>query len=210
MEWYYAKDGKQEGPVSAAQLRHLASAGKLDPTDMVFKIGSKDWVEASTISGLFGGKSSSVAASSASSAATASGFEFGSDGEKGAAVSARRKPARDRVEVEEDEDAPLSKGPSGGSFMDLLMFRRMIAPWVIMVLFWVGVLGSVVGGLIIIGSGFMSGNVMGVLLGLVGGLIYMPVGILFVRLYCELMIVIFRMNETLTDIKNVLERQRTA
>ena len=204
MEWYYAKDGKQEGPVSAAQLRQLASAGKLDPTDMVFKIGTKDWVEASTVSGLF-------AAGAAPPATAPASFAFGGEGEKIVTSPARRKShPRDRAEVEEkgDEDAPPSRSTrkSSSSMGDVIMFRRMVAPWVIMVLFWLGVAGAVLVGLIILVMG-MLGKGIGMAEALVG-LISIPINILLVRLYCELMIVIFRMNETLTDIKNSLERPR--
>ena len=115
---------------------------------------------------------------------------------------------RSRVEVEEEADAPRSspKGLGTGAIMDLLMFRRMVAPWVIMVLFWLGVAGAVLIGLIILVMG-MLGKGIGMAEALVG-LISIPINILLVRLYCELMIVIFRMNETLTDIKNSLERPR--
>ena len=34
-----------------------------------------------------------------------------------------------------------------------------------------------------------------------------PFYVFLIRIYCELLIVIFRMNDTLTDIKNAVERQ---
>ena len=52
-EWYYMLDGEQRGPVSAAELKHLAAAGKLRPDDKVRKGGMDRWVTASQINGLF-------------------------------------------------------------------------------------------------------------------------------------------------------------
>src|SRR6516225_4826640 len=38
-QWYYGRGGKQYGPVSAAELKQMASGGHLSPTDMVRKEG---------------------------------------------------------------------------------------------------------------------------------------------------------------------------
>jgi hypothetical protein len=49
-QWYYAKDSKQRlGPFTTEQLRQLASAGALQPTDMVLKEGAQRWVQASSV-----------------------------------------------------------------------------------------------------------------------------------------------------------------
>ena len=32
VEWYYARENKQTGPVSAVELKRLANAGELGPT----------------------------------------------------------------------------------------------------------------------------------------------------------------------------------
>ena len=212
MEWYYAKDGKPEGPVSAAQLKQLAASGQLEPTDMVFKVGTKDWAPASSVAGLFptgSGRSSAPAAPPTVEAPASFAFDEG----KGAAPPARRKSSRDRVEIDDDDREPRARSArrGKGSFGDLLMFRRMIAPWVIMVIFWLGCLGYTGFGLFMIVMGIIGGTrggVLPMLIGVGGGLLIIPAGILVVRLYCEMMIVVFRMNETLTDIKEVLERQR--
>lgn len=56
-EWYYTKDRKGKfGPVSAVELRTLLESGSLQPTDMVWKQGMKEWVPVSAIEDvLFGG-----------------------------------------------------------------------------------------------------------------------------------------------------------
>lgn len=52
-EWHYAKDGQQFGPISAAELKRLASTGELTATDLVWKDGMADWKKAASIKGLF-------------------------------------------------------------------------------------------------------------------------------------------------------------
>ena len=52
-QWFYSKNGQQQGPVSPEQLKQLAAAGKLQPTDLVWKEGMSQWVAASSIKGLF-------------------------------------------------------------------------------------------------------------------------------------------------------------
>jgi hypothetical protein len=55
-EWYYTQNGQQApAPVSSSQLAQLASSGQVQPTDMVWKEGMANWVQASTIKGLFAG-----------------------------------------------------------------------------------------------------------------------------------------------------------
>ncbi len=79
---------------------------------------------------------------------------------------------------------------------DFLAFRRMITPVIIQVLFWMGVVASVVAGVASIAN---RQPVLGLLLIIVGPLV--------VRVYAELLILLFRINETLTDIKNNTERR---
>ena len=53
-EWFYTVNG-QQSPTSAndAQIKQMATAGQLQPTDMVWKDGMPNWVAANTIKGLF-------------------------------------------------------------------------------------------------------------------------------------------------------------
>jgi hypothetical protein len=51
--WYYTSEGKRMEPVTAGELRHLAEAGFLQPTDLVWKEGMANWAAASSIKGLF-------------------------------------------------------------------------------------------------------------------------------------------------------------
>ena len=73
---------------------------------------------------------------------------------------------------------------------DFLRFRKMITPVVIQILFWIGVAASVIFGFYTMFSGsFLSG---------LGMVVLGPVG---VRIWCELLIVIFSINDSLTDIR---------
>ncbi len=78
---------------------------------------------------------------------------------------------------------------------DFLRFRQMLTPVLIEVIFWAGVVVSILTGL-----GFLLKGGLGAVL----GLIYIFIGPLVIRVWCELIIVIFRINETLTDIRNSL------
>ena len=52
-QWFYSKHGQQQGPVSSEQLKQLAASGQLQPTDLVWKDGMGQWVEARKVKGLF-------------------------------------------------------------------------------------------------------------------------------------------------------------
>ncbi len=88
---------------------------------------------------------------------------------------------------------------------DFLAFRKMVTPVIIEILFWMGVIVCIIAGLVMIVMGIKGlGDQMvlkGVLLAILG-----PLG---VRVYCEILIVFFRINETLTEIKHVLEHRST-
>lgn len=51
-EWYYAKDGRQHGPVSARKLKQMADQGVLHAEDLVWKEGMADWAPARDVKGL--------------------------------------------------------------------------------------------------------------------------------------------------------------
>ena len=52
-QWYYSKNGKQQGTVSDEQLKQLAATGNIQPSDLVWKEGMSQWAEARRIKGLF-------------------------------------------------------------------------------------------------------------------------------------------------------------
>ncbi len=79
---------------------------------------------------------------------------------------------------------------------DFLSFRRMLAPWLIISIFWLGTA-------ICVSCGIYDFFKVGIL----KGLAILLFGPLIIRLICESLIVFFRINETLTEIKNKLPRE---
>lgn len=51
--WVYAQNRQKIGPVTIEHLQQRASAGQLQPTDMVLQPGKARWVAASTFNGMF-------------------------------------------------------------------------------------------------------------------------------------------------------------
>ncbi len=53
VEWFYAQGDKQQGPVSAAEVKALADSGRLKPDDLVWREGMDEWIPARRVKGLF-------------------------------------------------------------------------------------------------------------------------------------------------------------
>lgn len=53
MHWHYARHGERHGPITAAQLKELATTGQLTPDDLVWREDMTEWRKASTFKGLF-------------------------------------------------------------------------------------------------------------------------------------------------------------
>lgn len=89
---------------------------------------------------------------------------------------------------------------------DFLAFRTMLTPVIIQIVFWLGAAISVIAGLAYLVSGYSAQYSGGqqVLI----GLLLLFVGPVVVRLYCEVLIIFFRINETLTEIRNVMIEER--
>lgn len=51
-QWYYADQGQRNGPVTEEQIKKLAVTGQIKPSDMVWKQGMTQWIQASQIAGL--------------------------------------------------------------------------------------------------------------------------------------------------------------
>lgn len=74
-EWYYsAGDGVQRGPIDAAGLKRLAAAGRLSPSDLVWREGMTEWAPASKVAGLFAAAAAAPPAKPPSSMGAASDF----------------------------------------------------------------------------------------------------------------------------------------
>ena len=68
MEWYYAKHGEKQGPVSLATLRSMVVTGEVAQTDLVWKKGMADWVPAGQVGEISGVDSEPAATPDASPA----------------------------------------------------------------------------------------------------------------------------------------------
>jgi hypothetical protein len=80
----------------------------------------------------------------------------------------------------------------------LLNFDDMLTPKIITIVYWIALVGVVLSGLFTIFGG--AGNF---LMNLLMGLLIIVFGGLLVRIYCELMIVLFKINE---NIKRLADR----
>jgi hypothetical protein len=111
-----------------------------------------------------------------------------------------------------DEEPAHRTRPSGGSsaFVEFLLFRRMIAPLVIQIIFWVGTVLMLFGGLIMAVLSLTQISQVGAvaLIGTLTGFAYMLFGPIVLRVYCEVLIIFFRMYETMKDVKEGIERLR--
>lgn len=79
---------------------------------------------------------------------------------------------------------------------DFLTFKKMITPIIIQVLFWIAVVVVVIFGFYTM---FATSFFQGLLMVILGPVVY--------RILFEMMIVMFKMNDTLTDIKNNTKKE---
>ncbi len=87
-------------------------------------------------------------------------------------------------------------------FQKFISFDKMITPSIIKIIFWLGVAISIISGLIIIIGGIASpygggGEV-------ISGLLFIIFGPLMTRVYCELLILLFKIHDNLCEIKDKL------
>lgn len=80
---------------------------------------------------------------------------------------------------------------------DIFFFDNMLTPKIITIVYWLMLIGVVVAGLGVMfsaqGGGFFDRFLL--------GLFYIVAGAVGSRIWCELLIVLFKMNEALQDIR---------
>lgn len=91
---------------------------------------------------------------------------------------------------------------------DFLKFKKMMTPIIIPILFWIGTIISVIAGIVFIALGAIDnfgadGGEMVLM-----GFCYLFLGPIVMRVYCEFLIILFSVNDKLTDIKDLLKRQQ--
>ena len=92
---------------------------------------------------------------------------------------------------------------------DYLTFRKMITPAIIQVLFWLGVAASVIVALLVMGTSMAAAirlRSAAPLTGFVFAVIWLIAGPVLTWVWCELIVVFFRMNDTLAEIKANTDR----
>jgi hypothetical protein len=102
-------------------------------------------------------------------------------------------------------------------FVDFLVFRLMIAPYFIQIMFWLAVVGCIgFGGVqVVLGLYTMTtknaftheSNFLIGLLAVFGGLATMVIGPFVARLYAELLILLFRVYDVLQEIRDRLDQR---
>lgn len=89
---------------------------------------------------------------------------------------------------------------------EFLSFRKMITPTIIRFIFWIGAGIAVIVGLIMLFSNLGRYGDGG---SAIVGLLTIVIGPLVVRIACEQIILFFRINETLTEIRNDLQEVKS-
>lgn len=80
---------------------------------------------------------------------------------------------------------------------DVLFFENMLTPKIITLVYWLLLLAAIVGGI-----GSMFGGYEGFTFGkFIMGMVYAVGGALAARIWCELLIVLFKMNDALQEIR---------
>lgn len=87
-------------------------------------------------------------------------------------------------------------------------FDRMITPLLIKLFFWLGVIGIILASFVSIGFGLFSKN--GSLIQVIIGIVMLFLGPIFIRIYCEMLIVFFKMQESLVQIRDYHAQENRA
>jgi len=74
-QWYYHKNGQQQGPFSWEEVYHKAEASAFGPTDLVWAEGMENWTRADQIRGLFSNDPPPASLQAPESTAAPSGYQ---------------------------------------------------------------------------------------------------------------------------------------
>jgi len=138
-------------------------------------------------------------------AATTPANDFSNLGQTGATW-----PGQTGVEpMPEAESEPRSKS-GGGTFMDYILFRRMVTPWIVIFLFYFvtallilsGVIGFVMGILAVRSSILQA--VLLIIGSIFGTLLFMVLW----RIYCEVLMTFFRILDNVRDINEQMRERK--
>ncbi|MDY3553756.1 DUF4282 domain-containing protein [Gemmata sp. JC717] len=121
-----------------------------------------------------------------------------------------KRPVDDDVSDDDAERLPARKAKTKGnqksSLKDFLLFREFIAPLFVKLIFFLAI-GVLV--LVAMGSvafGLIAGKLEMVFGAICSAVIFLPLSLLLVRVYCELVLLGFSLYDRLGEIKNLLEK----
>jgi hypothetical protein len=83
---------------------------------------------------------------------------------------------------------------------DILTFKRFVTPMAIQILFWIGVAVTVILGVTLIASS------RGTAIFVIRGLIWMFVGPIAMRVVCEVLMVLFAMQQRMDEMRDRFDR----
>ena len=89
---------------------------------------------------------------------------------------------------------------------DILAFRRMITPSIIKIVFWIGLIVILVLGIVAIVDGVSNDSDIGEVIA--GGVLILILGPIVWRVFCEILLLTFRIIENLADIRNIIKVKR--
>lgn len=82
-------------------------------------------------------------------------------------------------------------------FNEFISFDKMLTPTLIKIIFWIGVAASVITGLIVMSEGGFA---------FILGLLVMALGSFITRIYCELLIVFFKIHESIVELTKKVDQ----
>ena len=126
-------------------------------------------------------------------------FTVAGQGEQQEIPLAHSTPSPHQIPPQQSPPTPDMTGNQGNTWRDFLLFKKMITPVIIMILFWVGVAICIISSIAMMAKGNGVQAVMGFMV--------LVLGPVMVRIYCEILILFFRMNATLTDIHTTLKEK---
>lgn len=99
-----------------------------------------------------------------------------------------------------------NKKVAGVSLSNFMKFDTMLAPLIIQIIFWIGLIIFGAIGIIMILMGIFTIFAGGFIL-LILGILVLIIGPLIIRIQCELLIIFFKMHESVQDIRSHLTNQ---
>jgi hypothetical protein len=93
----------------------------------------------------------------------------------------------------------------GGNIKDFLAFRRLITPIFIQTVFWIGIVGILVLGIVAIVEGIRDESDVGAV---ILGVLILIFGPIIWRVFCEIWILTFRTIQTLANARNIITEKR--